>query len=242
MTSDPIVLYHSTELAEDAQRYEPWCQLFCIAAVPDVSQPALFLDHRGMWLCMPGYRQPYQPSDVEIQRRASSRVPTDLVRACGIQLEGRRVLDACAGFGSDGLLLAQRGAQVSLVERQRLVWIMLEERARHIANAQTICADASQVLGDHERHAQAWDVVLLDPMFGPTNKRALPNRGLQHLRELTDPLGTQQEDLLSLLTQSRQRCKGRVVLKRRLKDSVLERPDFQIKAKSVRFDVYVGLA
>ena len=87
MTSDPIVLYHSPELAEDALRYEPWCQLFCIAAVLDVSQPALFLDHRGMWLCMPGYRQPFQPSDVEIQRRANSRVPTDLVRACGIQLE-----------------------------------------------------------------------------------------------------------------------------------------------------------
>ena len=242
MTSDRIVLYHRPELAEDAQRYEAWCQLLSIAAAPAVSQPALYLDHRGMWLCTPGYGQPYQPSDVEIQRRASSRVPTDLVRACGGQLEGRRVLDACAGFGGDGLLLAQRGAQVTLIERQRLVWIMLEERARHIASTETICADASQVLGDHATHPKAWDVVLLDPMFAPTNKRALPNRGLQHLRELTEPLETEQEDLLSLLIQSRQRCNGRVVLKRRLKDSVLERPDFQIKAKSVRFDVYLGLA
>ena len=79
-------------------------------------------------------------------------------------------------------------------------------------------------------------------MFPPTNKRALPNRGLQHLRELTAPFEPEQEDLLPLLAQSRQRCTGRVVLKRRLKDSVLARPDFQIKAKSVRFDVYAGLA
>ena len=242
MTDDQIVLYHSPELAEDARRYEAWCQLVSISAAPAVSQPALYLDHRGMWLCAPGYTQPYQPADAEIQRRANSRVPTDLVRACGVQLEGRRVLDACAGFGSDGLLLAQRGAKVSLVERQRLIWIMLAERARHIANAETSCAEAMQVLDDHDTHAGSWDVVLLDPMFPPTNKRALPNRGLQHLRELTAPFEPEQEDLLPLLAQSRQRCTGRVVLKRRLKDSVLARPDFQIKAKSVRFDVYAGLA
>ena len=242
MTETSILLYHRPELVELALRYAPWCQLVATAAAPEVCQPALFLDHQGMWLCMPGYAQPYQPSDGEIQRRARSRVPTDLVRACGVQLENRRVLDACAGFGSDGLLLAQRGAQVSLVEKQRLIWIMLDERARQIANAQTICADASQVLTDQDRQAEAWDVVLLDPMFPPTSKRALPNRGLQHLRELTESVEIEQDEILPLLLQSRQCCKGRVVLKRRLKDSVLAQPDFQIKAKSVRFDIYVGLA
>ena len=242
MTNDLCVLYHHPELTEDAQRYAPWCQLFTVPAAPSVSQPALFFDHRGMWLCMPGYATAFQPSDKDIQRRLRSGAPTDLVRACGMNLDGQRVLDACAGFGSDGLLLAQMGAHVSLIERHRLVWIMLEERARHLSNAETLCADASHLLGDGAKQEDPWDVILLDPMFPQSNKRAQPNRGLQHLRELTESSQTDHDDLLPLLALSKQHCRGRVVLKRRLKDSVLERPDFQIKAKSVRFDVYKGLA
>lgn len=242
-THDPCVLYHHPELNEDAQRYAPWCQLVSAPAAPTVSRPALFFDYRGMWLCMPGYSTAFQPSDGDIQRRVRSRTPTDLVRACGMNLDGKRVLDACAGFGSDGLLLAQMGAHVSLIERHRLVWIMLEERAKHLSNAETLCADASShLLGDGAKQEDPWDVILLDPMFPLTNKRALPNRGLQHLRELTESSQTDHDDLLPLLALSKQHCRGRVVLKRRLKDSLLDRPDFQIKAKSVRFDVYKGLA
>ena len=242
MTNDLCVLYHHPELNENVQRYAPWCQLVSAPAAPTVSQPALFFDHRGMWLCMPGYSTPFQPSDADIQRRVRSRAPTDLVRACGMNLEGKRVLDACAGFGGDGLLLAQLGAHVSLIERHRLVWIMLEERARHLSNAETLCVDASQLLRAGGEQEDPWDVILLDPMFPPTNKRALPNRGLQHLSELTESSQTDHDDLLPLLARSKQHCRGRIVLKRRLKDSLLERPDFQIKAKSVRFDVYKGLA
>ena len=242
MTHDLRVLYHHPELTEDAQRYAPWCKLVTMPAAPTVSQPALFLDHRGMWLCMPGYATAFQPSDEDIKRRVRSRAPTDLVRACGMNLDGQRVLDACAGFGSDGLLLAQMGAHVSLIERHRLVWIMLEERARHLSNAETLCADASHLLGDGAKQEDPWDVILLDPMFPPSNKRAQPNRGLQHLRELTESSQTDHDDLLPLLALSKQHCRGRVVLKRRLKDILLDRPDFQIKAKSVRFDVYKGLA
>ncbi len=242
MTNDICVLYHHPELTKDAQRYAPWCQLVSVTVAPTVSQPALFFDDRGTWLCMPGYATAFQPSDEDIQRRVRSRKPTDLVRACGMNLDGQRVLDACAGFGSDGLLLAQMGAHVSLIERHRLVWIMLEERARRISNAETLCADASHLLRDVGEQEDPWDVILLDPMFPPTNKRALPNRGLQHLRELTESSQTGHDDLLPLLARSKQKCSGRVILKRRLKDSVIERPDFQIKAKSVRFDVYKGLA
>ena len=81
MTHDLCVLYHHPELTEDAQRYAPWCQLVSVPVAPTVSQPALFFDHRGMWLCMPGYANAFQPSDEDIQRRVRSRAPTDLVRA-----------------------------------------------------------------------------------------------------------------------------------------------------------------
>ena len=67
-----------------------------------------------MWLCMPGYSTAFQPSDEDIQRRVRSRAPTDLVRACGMNLDGKRVLDACAGFGSDGLLTRSDGRSCEL--------------------------------------------------------------------------------------------------------------------------------
>ena len=92
----------------------------------------------------------------------------------------------------------------------------------------------------------AWNVVLLDPMFPPIAKKALPNRGLQHLRQLTEDSlvgnAKAEEELPELLALAKARCSGRVVIKRRLKDSVTGRVDWQIKGKSVRFDVYLGEA
>ena len=94
--------------------------------------------------------------------------------------------------------------------------------------------------------AKVWDVVLLDPMFPPIGKKALPNRGLQHLRQLTQASlvgnASAEDELPELLALAKAHCSGRVVIKRRLKDRVTGRVDFQIKGKSVRFDVYLGAA
>ena len=126
-------LYHRPEQVDQAAFYGAWCRLEPAQRAPVVSEAGLYLDHAGMWLCMPGYPQPYLPSDANLLRRAGhggSR--TELARACGSDLKGLHVLDACAGYGSDGLLLAQLGARVCLVERDRLIWMLLHHRAQHI--------------------------------------------------------------------------------------------------------------
>lgn len=237
-----LMLYHQQDFAERAQSYAPWCQLHAVTEAPDVTAPALYLDREGMWLCMPGYPSPFQPSHTELLRRAQgSGVRTELARACGTALADLHILDACAGFGSDGLLLAQLGARVCMVERQRLVWILLQERARHFAGTQTICGEAAEVLASPSAGAPSapWDVILLDPMFPPRSKKALPNRGLQHLRELTES-AVYDDDGLTLLRLALEKTAGRVVVKRRLKDIQLLPADFQIKGKSIRFDIYRG--
>lgn len=245
-------LYHRPEQVDQAAFYGAWCRLEPAQRAPVVSEAGLYLDHAGMWLCMPGYPQPYLPSDANLLRRAGhggSR--TELARACGSDLKGLHVLDACAGYGSDGLLLAQLGARVCLVERDRLIWMLLHHRAQHIPRTETVCDQASNVLLDRlpdgdASSAKTWDVVLLDPMFPPITKKALPNRGLQHLRQLTEDslVGSSkvEEELPELLALAKARCSGRVVVKRRLKDGVTGRVDWQIKGKSVRFDVYLGEA
>jgi 16S rRNA (guanine1516-N2)-methyltransferase len=246
------VLYYRPEQTEQAAFYGSWCRLEPAQSAPVVSEAGLYLDHAGLWLCMPGYAQPYRPSNADLLRRASrggSR--TELARACGSNLTGLDVLDACAGYGSDGLLLAQLGAQVCLVERDRLIWMLLHDRAQHIPRTETVCDQASNVLqgrssGGDTAPAKIWDVVLLDPMFPRIAKKALPNRGLQHLRQLTEEslAGSLEleDELAELLALAKAQCSGRVVVKRRLKDDVTGQVDFQIKGKSVRFDVYLGAA
>lgn len=208
-----------------------------------VDQPALYLDHAGMWLCMPGRSRPFQPSNAQLQRRArTGPSSTELARACGNALQGLDILDACAGFGSDGLLLAQLGAKVRLVEREPLIWVLLHERSQHIPGADAVCGDALEQFDPLFPDSRFWDVILLDPMFPPSNKRALPNLGLQYLRELTKSHSQPDAELSQLLSLAKTCCRGRVVVKRRLKDEMIEPADFQIKGKSVRFDVYRGLA
>lgn len=243
MSGAKVTLYHRREFADRAAEYQAWCDLLPADSPPLVEEPSLYLDRQGIWLCMPGYAQPFQPSHGDLLRRAQREGSrTELARACGGAVGDLTILDACAGFGSDGLLLAQLGARVCLVERQRLIWVLLAERARHFAGSQTVCADAMEVLlkdqGD-ELDAPPWDVILLDPMFPPQGKKALPNRGLQHLRELTQTSAVDQQPQ-ALLATALQRTPGRVVVKKRLKDPVLAPPDFQIKGKSIRFDIYKG--
>ncbi len=237
------VLFHRPESALTAAQYAIWCHLQPAEKAPTApTQPSLYLDHRGMWLCMPGYQTPFQPSDAELRRRATGGTPTELVRACGTSVRGLRVLDACAGFGNDGLLLAQLGAEVTAIERDRLIWMMLHARVQKISNMRTECDEAKEVLGRAAVTQDFWDVVVLDPMFPATGKRALPSRGLQHLRELTKHQDQGSNDLETLLALAISKCSGRVVVKRRLKDPSLGRADYQIKGKSVRFDVYRGTA
>ena len=94
------------------------------------------------------------------------------------------------------------------------------------------CGDGRLWLADDTRR---WDVVYLDPMFPARRKRALPNRGLQHLQVLAAEYPV---DLEECLAQARSRAGRRVVVKRRLRDPKLGRPSHQLKGHAVRFDVY----
>ena len=88
--------------------------------------------------------------------------------------------------------------------------------------------------------AQDWDVVYLDPMFPPRRKTALPNLGLQYLRELSAQNGSDSGDNLQQQIALARSCAAvRVVVKRRLKDPKDALSAFQIKGKSIRFDVYL---
>ncbi len=225
------VLYHPPDLADTARKFAPLCELVAAAEVPILADGyALWLDTHGLALLMSGHTLPFRLRAEDLVRRA--RGPSLSSRACAA---GRdvSVLDPFAGYGLDALELALRGCSVTAVEQLPVAHLLcrdLAERAGVSVEAHT--GDAWAWLTG----ARVWDVVYLDPMFPLRNKKALPNRGLQHLRELN--ADQVQPDLDRLLEAARHCARHRVVLKRRSKDAVVGSPNHQLKGRSVRFDVY----
>jgi len=234
----PLVLYHRDHLASRAQHYRQWCTLCPAQAAPQVDEPALWLDdtgrNQGVGLLMPGFKGSFFITDEAVAERQKGRGL--LVKACGPGGSKQSLLDPFAGYGLDAVCLAQTGFSVTAVEREPVVWLLLQDLvARQGLAAQTLHGDGMQLLQESQ---QRWDVVYLDPMFPQRNKRALPNRGLQHLQFLTEDSAAEL-DLNAVLPIAQRAARGRVVLKRRARDPVIRTPAFQVKGQSVRFDVYV---
>jgi len=168
-----------------------------------------------------------------------------IARACG--LPGRRgltVLDATAGLGRDGFVLAALGARVTLLERSPVVAALLGD-ALDRAAAHPATADATARMTLHARRAEdhlrelapaeAPAVVYLDPMFAGT-RRAAAGKELALLQGLLPPPG----DPAPLLQLALATASERVVVKRHRHAPRLEgqAPDHVIEGKSTRFDVY----
>ena len=145
-----------------------------------------------------------------------------------------RVLDAMAGWGTDGLTLARLGCRVRMLEVSPLVFAMLTDRLRRGGLcAETELADARAWM--RSRHGERHDVVYLDPMFPPRNKTALPAKPLQVLREI---VGEEPRDVPELLELARRCALSRVVMKQRAHGPAVSDPDWQVTGRTVRFDVY----
>ena len=160
----------------------------------------------------------------------------------GVQVD---VIDATAGLGRDAFVLASLGCNVTLVERSPVAAALLEDGLERAylnleigewmqQRMQLQFGSGYEYLKSHET-----DVVYLDPMFPERKKNALPNQALQHLRYLTQD-AQDVSDLTELIRLALSSANNRVVVKRRLKDPVVEGVNFQIKGKTVRFDVYLA--
>lgn len=228
-----VSLYYHPNVADLARGFAGKCLLIEMPVPPQQTEPFLYLDRQGLALFTQDYNTPFRLSGKALARRGGAGRRSELARACGLSSSSPQILDACAGFGSDGITLAGLGCEVTLVEREPLVWLMLQDRAQYVAGANARLADAHEVL----REDAVWDVVYLDPMFPPRRKNALPNRGLQHLRMIC---GEQDDELAGLLRLALSRARQRVVVKRRPGDPSIAPAHHQIASKSVRFDVYLS--
>ena len=255
----PIIL--TTELVTEKLNQKRRQQLSQIA-----TQPILLLDEKDKlsWL---SDGLSVAPEWDKMQRRVVStgRKSELLLQAAKLTADSQ-VIDATAGFGHDSLILASTGAQVTMLEQQPLMallllveqlrmstlpnWQKLMSRLQIInTDALTYFAKFNNYLGaDNE---QAIDVIYLDPMFpedsyqdSKTGKGAKVGKHMQALHQLAHPPTLDEEQQLlqsaqAAISQNSQK-QGRVIVKRPQFAPLLahQQPSESWNNEAVRFDGY----
>ena len=207
------------------------------------TQPILLLDDKDKlsWL---SDGLSVAPEWDKLQRRVVSagRKSELLLQAAKITSDST-VIDATAGFGHDSLILASTGAQVTMLEQQPLMALLLlaeQQRMRALPNWQKLMSrlqiinvdalsyfaklQAESVNAIKENDAKVVDVIYLDPMFpedsyqdSKTGKGAKVGKHMQALHQLARPPTLEEESQLLQSAQaivSQGARQGRVVVKR----------------------------
>ena len=165
-----------------------------------------------------------------------------IARACGLRAgQSPSILDACAGLGGDGFVLAALGCRVTLCERHPIVAALLADGLRRAAehpDTQAIAARMQLMTLDAKDALvqQRADTVYLDPMFPARHGSAAVKKSMAALHRLigadTDAGPLPQ---LALATGHH-----RVAVKRPRHAPPLgnRAPDVQLHGRSTRFDLY----
>ena len=173
-----------------------------------------------------------------------------LGRAVGVGKKSPlQVLDATAGLGRDGFVLADLGCDVTLCEREPVVLELLRAGiAAATAEDDPWLAGVMQRMrlstGDARQtkppELLGTDVIYLDPMFPQRDKSAAVKKDMALLQLLFDGMAGGQ-DADDLLLWAMQQDVARVVVKRpaRAPNLALQAPSHCISGKAVRYDVYV---
>ena len=160
------------------------------------------------------------------------------------------VLDATAGMGKDGFVLASLGCQVTLVERQPPVFAMLLDgfRRARLSDELPWFDERMSLINDSSQQAlskaieakQAYDVLFLDRMCHHREKSAAVKKDMAMFQTFVGD----DADADELLPLAYQLATKRVVVKRPDYAPYLngQTPSSQIKTKKNRFDLYVKAA
>ncbi len=212
----------------------------------DAIQPVLLLDDKNKLSLLSGGLS-VAPEWDKLQRRivSAGRKSELLLQAAKISADSH-IIDATAGFGHDSLILASTGAQVTMLEQQPLMALLLlaeQQRMRaqpnwqklmsrlHIINNNALSyfanrqaqAAAIEQLNTANTEKNRFNVVYLDPMFpadsyqdSKTGKGAKVGKHMQALHHLACPPTIEEEQQLLQSAQALVNKGGRVIVKRPL--------------------------
>lgn len=220
---------------------------------------ALVFDDDGLSLACQGMKMnPDWQGEINRLKRAGLKSEM-LARACQVD-KNPQLLDATAGLGHDSLLMAHLGANIILVERDPILYTLLEYQYQNALQheflaptaqrIQLVFADAQHYLQQLIAQQHYVDVIYLDPMFPQRNqhqhKKAQVKKQMQLLHILLeqDDVDEQQNpnamDLGDQLLPLAQQVAKRVIVKRPRLAIYLNQqaPDHQWLGDTCRFDGY----
>ncbi len=174
-----------------------------------------------------------------------------IARAIGLRpgIGPLNVLDATAGLGQDGFVLACLGCRVNLLERHPVVHALLEDGLQRLRVGLGDCAEESGDVGGrltlcHDSLLQwtSWtlgddtDVIYLDPMFPEQRRKSLVRKEMQVFHALVG----EDADGGELLQRALQAPVSRVVVKRpRIAPFLGDvKPSTTLSGKRCRYDIY----
>lgn len=186
----------------------------------------------------------------QFYRREHATLKSEMIaRSLGVKPnDNALIVDATAGLGKDGFILAALGFRTILLERSPILYLLLKDAIER-ANLHTLTQPATQRLQLFHTDSVQWlnayptssaepiSVVYLDPMFPPRQKSAAVKKDLSLLQRLL-PEAFDQEQLLSAALAC---ATKRVVVKRpRLAAPLADlKPHHSLVGNSSRFDVYL---
>ncbi|HIO93174.1 MAG TPA: 16S rRNA methyltransferase [Leucothrix mucor] len=175
----------------------------------------------------------------------------DLIKAIGLKkIPNATVLDATAGLGGDSFVLATLGCQLTLLERNPIVYHLLNNGLKRVfdsddSDVKGICSRMSlhnqsaveyltQLTSND--HALIPDVIYLDPMFPERKKSAKVKKEMSFFHDIVGD----DSDSHELFEIALKCATKRVVVKRpRLAETLTKlKPQFSITGKSTRYDIY----
>ncbi len=193
---------------------------------------------------------------LELQGAAGEVLRADLVPSSGrppllrATLAGRNprpvIADATAGLGGDAFDLAAAGCTVVAIEQALVPWLLLQDALRRAVTdpARSQAASRINLLRGNATEVLAtegpFDVVYLDPLFQGGKASAGKRKSMRLLHELAPGVTPESE----LLEAARQAASTRVTVKRPQAGPYLAgvRPSGSLQGRTVRFDLYSGLA
>ena len=171
----------------------------------------------------------------------------NLAKAVGMKSnKNRTIVDATAGLGYDAFILASLGANVTLIERSKIMHNLLQdgiseaerfggEIGKIISRMNLIFGDSKFILPD-----LLPEVILIDTMYKDRKKTALVKNDIRLVREIvgSDP------DYIELIDVALNQASNRVVIKQpRYADQIdnIKPYSHQILGKTIRYDVYMTI-
>ena len=161
----------------------------------------------------------------------------------------RHIIDATGGWGGDTLLMCTQGYQVTVLERNPVMALMLKDAMTRLSQSKwaidnqvsmpNVIQGDSTIFFAGNKLEESVDCIYLDPMFPPKKKKtAAVNKQMQLLQWMVG----QDIDAAQLVENALSAEAPRIVVKRPdYAEPLFRTPSTQFSSKLVHYDVYLSV-